>query len=896
MNQSIKTHCLVLMIACIQALPVASQQITKERALEKARQFMTSAQVNPTVPKHAARADAQLTLANNSDDYFVFNDQQNGGWVIVGGDERQQDVLGYSPDGHFDAQHISSNFQWMLDGFAQQAQYLRTHPNEQIEAPRRTQGIVVEPLLKSTWGQGAPYWNMTPVINGQHCLTGCAPTAAAQIMYYHKWPNQGKGQISYFYNDQTFAADFSQSTYQWDLMLPTYDDNSSQASQDAVALLLKDVGYAFNTFYGLGDSPAPISGEPFVEFFDFDLSAQMMERNYCCQESWDSILTEEMVNKRPVFLSGGSPGGGHTMVIDGRDADGYFHFNFGWDGRDNGYFATSKIYYNMSQIIWYGLKKNEGGKPNLAIASEGDFLHESGDILYLNAFARTYYMSGNTERYYAALAVENTSTHQVIYMGEEIFGRYFTMTENLPDGDYILYPVARGEQETEWKKFMFPDRRQSFVDLNVTNGVKTYTNNHIFDGLQDGAYEVDGVYYFLDFDTHEATVTFKNEKHDGYAGDVTIPSHFTYEGTEFTVTAIGSMTFEKAHIGVLTIPNTVKRIESLFSLSHVEKIVFEPGSQLESIIGTCFNGLVIKNMELNLPEGLKELPSHCLQSAQMSWLSLPSTLTAINGTPLNYTANLRYLVVNNPTPVELGENFFTGVDWRSLVTLYVPKGSLDNYQKADMWKEFGQIKEMEDTTTIDGVKYILHDDLTATVFCAYYIDQKDYTLPSTITYQGKDYTVSEIAPFAFISSSCEALTIPATVKYLGEACLYDAQYGFNIMKLSLCSQEPPEVADMKFEGKEGFKLFYTDEVMYSWPELHVPVGSKATYQAHSFWGKYSNIVEDATLGIGAITSLPDGQANQPIYTLSGVRLPATTDLRTLPKGIYLQAGKTIVIK
>ena len=103
-----------------------------------------------------------------------------------------------------------------------------------------------------------------------------------------------------------------------------------------------------------------------------------------------------------------------------------------------------------------------------------------------------------------------------------------------------------------------------------------------------------------------------------------------------------------------------------------------------------------------------------------------------------------------------------------------------------------------------------------------------------------------------------------------------------------------DVDDMQFEGKEGFKSFLPDEWFYSMVTLHVPVGCKAMYQAHSVWGRFPNIVEDTALGIEPITSRLALQSRQAIYTLSGVRLPDTTDIRTLPKGIYIQGGKTII--
>ena len=127
---------LLAAILCLQALPASSQPVTKERALEKASRFVASAQFGSTAMSKAPRKAARLTLANNSEDYYNFNDEQNGGYVVVGGDERQG-VLGYSPDGHFDAENVSSSFRWLLDGIARQTQDLRAHPGKPLDAPKK---------------------------------------------------------------------------------------------------------------------------------------------------------------------------------------------------------------------------------------------------------------------------------------------------------------------------------------------------------------------------------------------------------------------------------------------------------------------------------------------------------------------------------------------------------------------------------------------------------------------------------------------------------------------------------------------------------------------------------------------------------------------------------------
>ena len=902
MNRFSKAFCLMLVLSCIQAVPAFSQQMTREMALEKAKRFLNSEQVGSMTKKKAPRKAVQLTLANDGRDYYVFNDEQNGGYVVVGGDERQQNVLGYSPDGHFDAKNVPANMQWLLDGYAAQTEYLRSHPNYVPSAPKRTKAVAVAPMLDCEWGQGAPYNNMCPTMGDQHCITGCVATAAAQLMYYHKWPKTGKGTVSYEWNGQTLSADLSKSTYQWDQMLPSYDENSSQASQDAVALLMKDVGYAYKMIYDLYSSGAAANPKVFVDYFDYDPSALYLERSNCTQEAWDSIIADELVNKRPVFLSGGNnQSGGHTMVIDGLDDKGYLHINFGWYGSDNGFWDVTSIYIKNSLSITYGLKKNEGGKPRYYFVSTKDFWQPENDpFMYCKESIESWGLGRYDGSFYTALAVENTTTHEITYCFEEYRSiRHFRIDKDLPDGDYIAYPVARLNPEDEWQKLLFSEHMQSFVDVHVANGLYSYANNHIYNGLQDDAYEIDGAYYFLDFQTHEATVTFKNDKFEGcYSGDVTIPGHVNYEGSDFTVTTLGDDAFKKCRIGTLTIPNTVKTIYPAFYDARIDKVVFEEGSQLKQFVGISFNAMEVMNMELNLPEGLEELPSYIFQSSSMTWVSLPSTLTTVTGTPFNATWNLRTLVVNNKTPIQLNQNFLTNIDW-SLITLYVPKGCRESYAKAEFWKDLGMIKEFEDTVTVDDVKYILHDDnMTATVLNAYYVAAPNFKLPSSISVKGKEYQVTEIGPFAFATNSrIEYLTVPSSVQFFGEACLYD--YSFNTLpkRLYLGHQDPPEVADVRYAGKKGFKPFFWFESLLDWVydymELHVPVGSKAKYEADSTWGRLKHIVEDETLGVNAITSNPGSQGSAAIYTLSGVKLDAT-DINSLPHGIYIKDKKVIV--
>ncbi|MBS5614717.1 MAG: C10 family peptidase, partial [Prevotella buccalis] len=109
----------------------------------------------------------------------------------------------------------------------------------------------VTPMLKTTWGQNAPYNLQCPLAPGKnvHCKTGCVATAMAQVMKYYGYPARGQGSVSYTYvgdDGLTYfvETDFSKSTYDWEKMKDayTYGDNSSDEEKQAVAKIMADCG------------------------------------------------------------------------------------------------------------------------------------------------------------------------------------------------------------------------------------------------------------------------------------------------------------------------------------------------------------------------------------------------------------------------------------------------------------------------------------------------------------------------------------------------------------------------------------------------------------------------------------------------------------------------------
>ena len=117
--------------------------------------------------------------------YYVFNLDNDNGYVIASGDDRAFAILGYSTKGHLDTDSMPDGMKWMLDFYAEQiAASPEMSTNNRMKSA--TSYPAIEPMLTTKWSQGYPYNANCPLVNGKRCVTGCVATAMAQVMYYHR--------------------------------------------------------------------------------------------------------------------------------------------------------------------------------------------------------------------------------------------------------------------------------------------------------------------------------------------------------------------------------------------------------------------------------------------------------------------------------------------------------------------------------------------------------------------------------------------------------------------------------------------------------------------------------------------------------------------------------------
>ncbi len=338
--------------------------IKPEQAKAKAEAFLKKTSTLKKIPK-SDTGSAQLTLAHSEqiaggqDAFYVFNRGEHNGYVVVAADDLIPEIIGYSLNGSFNPSNLPANMQSMIDLWSNQINWIIEHPETKsvnLQKPKHA----IEPLLgEIMWDQGDPYNRKCPTVTQYNTFgdsngtgpaaTGCVATALSQIMYYHKWPEFGKGSVSYTSknDDDTLpiSVTFEGYQYAWDKMLPSLTKNSDIEAIDAVSTLLYHVGAAFESIYGASTGATDVSVAPALKkYFGYDNNVSYLLRQFYTEEQWNEIIINEFENGRPIAYGGVTQKKeGHFFVLDGVDADGYYHVNWGWNGMENGYYRMTLL-------------------------------------------------------------------------------------------------------------------------------------------------------------------------------------------------------------------------------------------------------------------------------------------------------------------------------------------------------------------------------------------------------------------------------------------------------------------------------------------------------------------------------------------------------------------------
>lgn len=508
---------------------------------------------NPKIPT-VQLISPNSYVSEETEDFYIFNYEDNDGYVIVGGDDMLPSILGYSDSGNIDLDNLPPALEWKLNSFKEEISYiLKSDKNEFIgnKYARNENGGKhnIEPLLTTKWGQGAPYNNLCPELNGLKCPTGCVATATAQIINYHKWPDNGMGEFSYSWNDKTLSYDFSTSRFNWDEMLNSYNEEYTTKNAESIAELMYACGIGLEMGYNPSGSGSHISRviRLLIDNFKYDPNISLKYKNNYSLEEWINIHYEELLNNRPIYCEGG----GHAFVCDGYAGNNYFHFNWGWDGFADGNFLLSALQpdssdkFHQDEFILTGIQKNKSDNRSYSVdlICKQDFRVNDSGMLEINGLFNYSY---NDFVGYFGVNIVSESTGESMYFkcsneeklnhidlqgpfaiisssNVEFYGPAYISTPGL----YKVYPVYKTEY-SDWRSIKCFYGINDFVFLNVnSDGSYNYYNSapifmpsiHVEQfGINIGmpqfpegvAYAKESLHYYMVFCNDSDTPCFSN--------------------------------------------------------------------------------------------------------------------------------------------------------------------------------------------------------------------------------------------------------------------------------------------------------------------------------------------------------------------------------------------------
>lgn len=415
--------------------------------------------------------------------YYIFNNTSGKGFVILGGDDSDHDILGYSYKGSYEADDVPPALAEWLTMMDEQTTQLRQGRAARYRAAEVYDRI--EPLLTTQWHQLAPYNLLTPEYeSGKRSATGCVATAMAQLLNYYAYGAQTATIPVYMsLSLGVVMPELPATTFNYSIMKSQYSAGDTSESAQEVSRLMLYCGQAVCMNYG-EESGAGIAAQTFSYYFGYNTYAYMARRSNYPAWAWDRLIYQQLSEAHPVLLTGfafSTVGNeGHAFLCDGYDGAGLFHINWGWGGKCDGWFRLSESNPYGSGTGggsgWDGFSINQHALINLFPATVPSDVRMT--VNALNADQTTVTRNGVNEDFLltvTASAFNPTAGHLSydvgfgLYDGDErldtrwnvgklevepsmgtAFSKYLAIGEGVNSGQYTLRFVCRESGTEPW--------------------------------------------------------------------------------------------------------------------------------------------------------------------------------------------------------------------------------------------------------------------------------------------------------------------------------------------------------------------------------------------------------------------------------------------------------------
>lgn len=723
-------------------LNVSAQTVSPEAARAKATDFFSTGARNLPAKKGVKRqapAVGNIELAYTSEKdgktcFYVFNNGDDGGFVIVGGDEAAKEILAFSDHGHFDYDEAPDNFKNMLEQYAEQISLAKPVEQKRMaKAPAtNVQKEDIADLIETTWDQWDPYNRAIPQLVNSYTgeefapPTGCVPTAAAQIMKYWNYPEHGTGNISrtidYSREDPynigfggsapefgtiTHNIDYENSYYEWGNMLNSYTGQETEDQINAVSTLMYHVGVACYGIYGIEGTTGAYPEEGLKTYFGYSPKATALSRKQFDDETWEELIYGELALNRPVLYFGSIGLEGHEYIIHGYSSDyDMYKVNWGWGGWMDCYCKLTPTSGNT----FLGYDNGQSAIVRLQPATlDSENTPDYGDVFWADGF-KYKVISG----YYRTVEIIRPEENEPQYIGDISL----PSKVNYLGVDYTVISVGF----------------QAFLSYNIPD---IYDQHPISDIIS-------------------LPENLRMIGEQGFSGCVRIQNLVIPDN----VSILGEYAFDRwVRLENLTLPSNLKEIkrECFRYCRSLVRLVVPEGTEI--IGGDAF--------------------AHC---NSLNYVELPSTLDSLSPGVFSGCSNIDVMICKAATPP--ATNAYTTPFPNSVNNGYllVPEASIDLYKAARYWNDWQYIVPLEstdlsmigETVTIDNIEYKIIPSGAEVKNVSY--SSPTITIPDAINVNDKEYQVVSIGSYACGSNvDCDIVALPQYLTTIKSNAFYCCQ-------------------------------------------------------------------------------------------------------------------------
>lgn len=437
---------------------------------------------------------------------IAFVGSEGRGFAVLAIDDAFDPVLGYA-SGDFDKDNINPNMLWWMECTAKAMAKGATRSMDNGIPDGLPQEI--GSFITSHWNQSTPYNNLCPsyIANGstKKYPSGCVATAMAQAMNYYKYPEHGTSTRLYRFRpgenepEQTIKVVLDDIKFDWNNMLDNYVSNQyDDAQANAVAELMQACGASVEMTYTVSGSGAYtyLACLASRDYFAYDRALPYYSRIGVSFDEFSREIYKNLANKRPIVFNGADESrGGHAFVLDGYDAEGNVHVNWGWGSNGgDGYFNIALMDgFNQQQgffplcndgtytkklpiacIYEGGLSVSKVDNTHLKVSTNGSRLLNIDCETYKGD---VYVVAMNMETGEStAIATESIGSSIAVYyyFGQNGINKsYITIKNKIGDGKYRLFLALKGENEENFSPVRCVEGNTNSYFIEVTDGVIT---------------------------------------------------------------------------------------------------------------------------------------------------------------------------------------------------------------------------------------------------------------------------------------------------------------------------------------------------------------------------------------------------------------------------------------